>query len=67
MNIHVRKIADKYGLANPNTILYHEVDEFSQDLINRVCKMINEHIQYNNPNDCLLVLSIKDYFGIEPN
>lgn len=32
-----------------------------------VCKDINKWIQHNNPNDCLLVIDLKDKFGIEQN
>jgi len=27
--------------------------------------LVNEHQQHNNPNDSLLALKIKEYFGVE--
>ncbi len=38
-----------------------------KDTVRKVCKIVNEHIQHNNPYDCSLVLKIKEQFGIEPN
>lgn len=38
---------------------------FAELIIKECCKLVNEHVQVNNPNDCPLVLKIKDHFGVE--
>jgi hypothetical protein len=38
---------------------------FANLVILECCDMVNAHIQYNNPNDSLLVLDIKERFGID--
>ncbi len=37
---------------------------FANAMILECCNMINAHMQHNNPNDSLLVLDIKERFGI---
>ena len=65
MNELIEKI---YGLA---CIHHGDLDErefcneFAQMIIRECCDMVNKHLQHNNPNDCLLVLDIKDRFGVE--
>ncbi len=45
----------------------YEVDQekFAELIVRECCDKINNHIQINNPNDCLLVLDIKEHFGVE--
>ena len=38
---------------------------FAELIIQQCCEMINRQHQYNNPHDCLLVLDIKEHFGVE--
>lgn len=45
------------GIVNPRKLAYK--------IIKECCDMVNKHHQYNNPNDCLLVLDIKEHFGVE--
>jgi hypothetical protein len=40
-------------------------EKFAELLIRECCDMVNKHLQHNNPNDCLLVLDIKEKFGVE--
>ena len=42
-----------------------EIEAFARQIVLECCKMANEHIQHNNPNDCLLVLKIKEKFGLD--
>jgi hypothetical protein len=44
-----------------------EIEAFARAIVLECCTMINKHTQWNNPNDCLLVLDIKDKFGMEAN
>jgi hypothetical protein len=41
------------------------LQEFAKLIIRECADMINKHTQHNNPNDCLLVLDIKERFGVE--
>jgi hypothetical protein len=41
------------------------LEKFAQLIIRECCDMVNKHTQHNNPNDCLLVLDIKERFGVE--
>ncbi len=41
--------------------------KFAELILNDCFNMVNKHMQYNNPNDSLLVISMKDHFGIELN
>ena len=36
-----------------------------REAVGECCAMINAHIQHNNPHDCVLVLNIKEHFGID--
>jgi hypothetical protein len=42
-----------------------ELQKFAELIVKACCDMVNKHHQYNNPNDCLLVLDIKEHFGVE--
>ena len=42
-------------------------EDIVKNTVRDICRMINAHIQHNNPYDCLLVLNIKEHYGIEPN
>ena len=61
----------KHRLCNDSTMPNGWIvpDEVLGKLIELVvqecCDMVNKHHQWNNPNDCLLVLKIKEHFGIE--
>jgi len=39
--------------------------KFAKLIVRECCDMVNKHLQHNNPNDCILVLDIKEKFGIE--
>jgi hypothetical protein len=41
------------------------LEKFAQLIIRECCDMVNKHMQHNNPNDCLMVLDIKERFGVE--
>jgi len=41
------------------------VGGFAKAIIQECCNMVNNHMQWNNPNDSLLVLDIKEKFGIK--
>jgi hypothetical protein len=64
MNKNLLELADKAGLelTRPS-----DVEKFAKLIIDQCCKMINTHVQHNNPYDCIPVLNIKEYFDIEPN
>ena len=40
------------------------VGGFARAIVQECCTMVNKHVQWNNPNDCLLVLDIKEKFEI---
>jgi hypothetical protein len=39
--------------------------KFTELVVQECCGIVNKHVQWNNTNDCLLVLDIKEHFGIE--
>jgi hypothetical protein len=41
------------------------LEKFAQLIVKKCCDMINQNRQHNNPNDCLMVLDIKERFGVE--
>lgn len=41
------------------------LEKFAELIVGECCDMVNKHTQHNNPNDCLLVLDIKEHFGVE--
>ena len=40
-------------------------EKFAELIVQECCTMVNKHMQHNNSNDCLLVLDIKEHFGVE--
>ena len=50
---------------NPLTFEVFDKEKFAQLIVRECCTMVNKHMQHNNPNDCLLVLDIKEHFGVE--
>ena len=38
---------------------------FAELIVRDICDMVNKHIQWNNPNDCPVVLDIKERYGVE--
>jgi hypothetical protein len=65
MNEQIEKI---YGEACITAGYLNErefLEKFAQLIIRECCDMVNKHMQHNNPNDCLLVLDIKERFGVE--
>jgi hypothetical protein len=40
-------------------------EKFAELIVRECCDMVNKHLQHNNPNDCLLVLDIKEKFGVQ--
>jgi hypothetical protein len=42
-----------------------ELQKFAELIVKDICDMVNKHIQWNNPNDCPLVLDIKECYGVE--
>jgi len=41
------------------------LQRYGELIVRECCDMVNKHLQHNNPHDCILVLDIKDHFGIE--
>lgn len=71
-NVKVSEIIEELGMEHllagghcPEPLYYQDLVEFAQQVVLEVCIMINAHVQHNNPNDCLLVLDIKEKFGME--
>ncbi len=81
MKNEIRKIAKDSGfilphpdapigqdvIISPQWEIQKELDTFSKAIVLECCKMVNVHMQHNNPNDSLLVIDIKERFGIELN
>jgi len=70
MNERIRKLAVEctfftYGVNGE--LLYDGFNEekFAELIVKDICDMVNKHIQWNNPNDCPLVLDIKERYGVE--
>lgn len=59
--------AESYCHIRPGTIQEIQTTMLVENTVREVCKMINAHMQHHNPYDCLLVLDIKEKFGIEAN
>lgn len=58
----------KEFLANghcPEPMHMNTLKDFAKNVVLECCKMVNGHVQWNNPNDCLLVLDIKEKFRID--
>ena len=64
MNERIKELAKQSGLwfVSPREDL---MNDFAELIVRECCDMVNKHHQYNNPNDCLLVLDIKEHFGVE--
>lgn len=67
-----RKNVERIAAASYCTIRPGTIDEVRftlliENTVREVCKMVNAHMQGNNPYDAPLVLDIKEHFGIEPN
>jgi len=62
MNDKIKAFAEVAGIDVTDA-----VKVFAELLIKDCCSMVNSHVQWNNPNDCLLVISIKESYGITPN
>ena len=74
MNERVTKIVidtlGKEGVIASRALGYRalsdeELEKFAELIVRECCDMVNKHLQRNNPNDGLLVLDIKEKFGIE--
>ena len=53
------------GARTPDHESVAKARKFAELIVKECCDMVNKHHQYNNPNDCLLVLDIKEHFGVE--
>jgi hypothetical protein len=57
-----------YNSGNQHTWPEYTINDpvkFAELIVRECCDMVNKHQQHNNPNDCLLVLDIKEHFGVE--
>ena len=54
------------GVEDENFLVadIYDLELFAQLIVEECCDMVNRHQQHNNPNDCLLVLAIKERFGV---
>ena len=41
------------------------LNKFSKMIVKECVDLVNKHVQFNNPNDCLLALKIKEHFGVQ--
>ncbi len=55
---------DEDGKPLNNMLIGNDIEKFANSLIQECCDMVNQHYQWNNPNDSLLVLKIKEKFGL---
>ncbi len=55
---------DEDGKPLNNMLIGNDIEKFANSLIQECCDMVNQHHQWNNPNDSLLVLKIKEKFGL---
>ena len=71
MNERIKELAIEAGYQPlpgfdfANSLEETYLKKFAQLIIRECCDMVNKHTQHNNPNDCLLVLDIKERFGVE--
>ena len=65
MNTRIFEIIQ--GLNGRAGLVWEEADkqDLAETVAKEICDMINSHTQHNNANDCLLVLKIKEHFGIK--
>lgn len=52
-------------LLQEDTSIDANLQLFAELIIRECCNIVNQRTQTNNPNDCLTVLDIKEYFGVE--
>lgn len=65
---NVEELARKsYCTIRPGTIDEVRYTLLIENTVRECCRMVNEHMQGNNPYDSLLTITIKDYFGMEVN
>ena len=69
MNERIKQLAEQAGYLPDGFGFGHwdmpECKKFAELIVRECCDMVNKHTQHNNPNDCLLVLDIKEHFGVE--
>ncbi len=75
MNERIKELAEQANMIFNGTDLSgsigrvqcyeDELEKFAELIVRECCDMVNKHLQHNNPNDCLLVLDIKEKFGVE--
>ena len=70
MNERIRQLAEQcrietYGVNGELLTFGFDEEKFAELIVRECCDMVNKHTQHNNPNDCLLVLDIKEHFGVE--
>lgn len=65
MNELTEKIYGEACIAAGNLDEREFCEKFAQLIVKKCCAIVNQNRQHNNPNDCLLVLDIKEHFGIE--
>jgi hypothetical protein len=60
--------AEYYGTRNTGELILgtldFDIEQYTKLIVQECCIMINKRTQHSNPNDCLLVLDIKERFGI---
>ena len=59
---HVQEEGEELSLTQFDNF-FHE--KFAELIVRECCSMVNAYVQHNNPHDCLLVLDIKEHFGVE--
>ena len=71
MNERIKELAFQAGFIgesmNPiiGTSQVTALENFAELIVRDICNMVNKHIQWNNPNDCPVVLDIKERYGVE--
>ena len=68
MNERIKELAKQAAARDDDCCFEWDspyTEKFAQLIIRECCDMVNKHLQHNNPNDCLLVLDIKERFGVE--
>jgi hypothetical protein len=78
MNERIKQLADQCmvevknvpikgmdGWTSLETVRQIDPEKFAELIVKDICDMVNKHIQWNNPNDCPLVLDIKERYGVE--
>jgi hypothetical protein len=72
MNERIKELVRQAeSTANEGTVFFGQeytdmyMAKFAELIVRECCDMVNRHTQHNNPNDCLLVLDIKEHFGVK--